>query len=216
MASATRYSATTVYGGTTAICAVRHSVVSVKALSIVESAASRAALIAKMCSNVKSARRDSATTAKSTSTAKCARRNSAVSAKTLSTVKSATSAFVATAKICSHVKSVMSHSALIVELPSPAANQTFVLVAKSRSLAAMNASISFVASGAKRDMRDMLAVVQKAKRLLPKGRKYLVLYWGDSSQRGEHAFDLQVVASANTDRAHPVRSPSHSKKNDST
>jgi hypothetical protein len=66
----------------------------------------------------------------------------------------------------------MSHSALIVELPSLAANQTFVLVAESRSLVTMIASISFAPSGAK---RGAFAVVRKAKRFLPKGRKYLVL-----------------------------------------
>jgi hypothetical protein len=147
--------------------------VSLKALSTVKNATSRPALNAKMCSYVRSVRRHSATTAKKRFAVKSAASGSAVTTAVIrSAVKSATSVFVANAKMCSYVKSVMSHSALIVELPSPAANQSFVLVAESRSLVTMNASRSCGASGAKRGMFD---VVRKAKRFLPKGHKYLVL-----------------------------------------
>jgi hypothetical protein len=153
------------------------------------------------------------TNAESLNAAKCARRDStvksatrcsvALAAKIVSTVKSATSGSVLAAKIFSPVKSVMSNSAMIQKLPSIAVTvkAPSVLVADSRSLVTMNVSISFAPSAAE---KAMLSVLRKAKRFYPQHPKYLALQNTDS-QCWPHAFDLQVVPSTNTDRAHQFK-----------
>ena len=78
------------------------------------------------------------------------------------------------ADILPPVMRVMSNSALIAELTSIAGNANYasVLVAESRSLVTIYASIIFAPPGAK---KDMLVVVQKAKRVLLKRPKYYLL-----------------------------------------
>jgi hypothetical protein len=66
------------------------------------------------------------------------------------------------------------------------------LVAESRSLVMMNASINFAPSGAKKVMN---VIVRKAKRFLPKRLKHLVLGIL-RSLRWPHEFDLQVSVGA--------------------
>jgi hypothetical protein len=119
------------------------------------------------------------------------------SANIVSTVKSATSGRVATALIISTVKSVKSHSALIAKLPCLATNagRAFVLVAERLSLVTMNASILFATSTAK---KNMLFVVQKAKRVLPKRMKNLTLEKLTRSIDYILFTNVQVVASTNT------------------
>jgi hypothetical protein len=115
----------------------------------------------------------------------------------------------AIAQILSDVKSARRPSVLITKSISLAINARwyFALVAESRSLVTMNASIRFAASSAR---KGMLVVGRKAKRSVPKHPKYAPVT-GETRSFWQLDFDLQVVASTNIGRAHRVRSALHSR-----
>jgi hypothetical protein len=201
--SATRQSATSARVCASVPIATRHCAQTAKSSTAVKCAPSHSATTAKSATAPKSARRYSAVNAKTiyaVKSVRIARIPSFLSARKIcssvtsvtrhsaalafgSNVVSATSCPVRTATIISPAKSVINHSALIANLPSIAVDARIpsVLVAESRSLVTMNASISFATSSAK---KCMLVVVRKAKGFLPKRPKYLPRGKTDSQRLG--------------------------------